>query len=162
MKGLDSVDRRILEALWEDPRQSHQSIADRIGVTEGTVRGRLKRLVDDCAIRVTARQTAGLDAQVLAYLWISCDRTRLREIAHALASDPAVRYVASLFGRADLMAIVAKDDHAALVDYVDTTVKPLEGVSDVRVEPILKMLISDMRWGILRGAETDESRARVD
>jgi Lrp/AsnC family transcriptional regulator for asnA, asnC and gidA len=152
MKPLDRVDRLIVEALWEDARQSHQAIADRVGVTEGTVRGRLKRLVDEGAVHVTARNTTGLDSQVLAYLWISCDRTRLREIALALSADPAVAYVASLLGRADLIAIVANEDHAALVDYVDQKVKPLDGVSDVRVEPILKTLVSDMRWGILRGA----------
>lgn len=152
LKPLDDVDRRILEVLWDDARQSHQAIADRVGVTEGTVRGRLKRLFDEGAVRVTARSVAGLDSQVLAYLWISCDRTRLREVAMALAADPTVRYVASLLGRADLMAIVARESQADLVDYVDEKVKPLEGVTDVRVEPVLKMLIGDMRWGILRGA----------
>lgn len=157
MKALDAVDRRILEVLWEDARQSHQAIADRVGVTEGTVRGRLKRLIDEGALRVTTRDMSEVDSQVLAYLWIACDRTRLRETALALSADPTVRYVASLFGRADLMAIVAKEDHAALVAYVDETVKPLEGVSDVRVEPILKTLISQMRWGILRGADRSDN-----
>ena len=162
MKALDAVDRRILEVLWEDARQSHQAIADRVGVTEGTVRGRLKRLLDEGALRVTTRDTSALDSQVLAYLWIACDRTRLRETALALSADPTVRYVASLFGRADLMAIVAKEDHAALVAYVDETVKPLAGVSDVRVEPILKTLISQMRWGILGGPERTNADASAE
>jgi len=155
IKGLDNVDRRILEALWEDARQSHQAIADHVGVTEGTVRGRLKRLFEEGAVRVTTRDLTGLDSQVLAYLWMTCDRKGLREIAHSLAQDENVVYVASLFGRADVMAIVVKQSHAEVVEYVDEWVKAREGVSDVRVEPILKTLISDMRWGILHGASDD-------
>jgi Lrp/AsnC family transcriptional regulator for asnA, asnC and gidA len=151
---LDETDRLLIEALCTDARQSHQSLASALGVSEGTVRSRLKRLEADGIIRVTAmRNIEGLSEYAFAYLWITCDRTRLRDIAGALASEPLVGFVASILGRADLLSIVYQRQSADLVHFVDDVVKQLPGVVDVRAEPILGLVKMDARWGLVKPRE---------
>ena len=42
---LDDLDRQLIEVLARDARVSNRKIAGDLGVTEGTVRGRIKRSV---------------------------------------------------------------------------------------------------------------------
>ena len=41
---IDDLDRRIIDVLTVDARVSNRQIAARLGVTEGTIRGRIRRL----------------------------------------------------------------------------------------------------------------------
>jgi Lrp/AsnC family transcriptional regulator for asnA, asnC and gidA len=152
--SLDATDRLLIEALRRDARQSHQSIASALGVSEGTVRSRLKRLEADGIVRVTTIQNIdGLGELAFAYLWITCDRTRLRDIGATLAAEPLVGFVASILGRADLLSIVHERNPADLVRFVDGVVKEIPGVIDVRTEPILQFVKNDARWGLVRSRE---------
>lgn len=151
-RPLDDTDRRIIHALRADARRSHQSIADDLGVSEGTIRSRMRRLVDDGVIKFsTVRNIADAQALSVAYLWIQCDRSRLTATARKLASMGDVGYVASLLGRADLLAIVAKEDAGELRRYVDGILRSLPGVTDVRIEPIVEMVKLDVAWGLVDG-----------
>ena len=51
---LDELDRKIIAVLAEDGRISNRKLAVQLGVTEGTIRGRIKRLEDENCIRLTA------------------------------------------------------------------------------------------------------------
>ncbi|MDE2436305.1 MAG: AsnC family transcriptional regulator, partial [Sphingomonadales bacterium] len=51
---LDHLDRQLIETLSSDARVSNRKIASELGVTEGTVRGRIKRLQQDGLIAFTA------------------------------------------------------------------------------------------------------------
>ena len=51
---LDDLDRQLIEILGRDARVSNRKIAGDLGVTEGTVRGRIKRLQQERLIAFTA------------------------------------------------------------------------------------------------------------
>ncbi len=51
---MDTLDREIIQLLQENGRLNNAEIARAIGVSEGTVRRRLKRLRDDSVIKVVA------------------------------------------------------------------------------------------------------------
>ena len=149
-RPLDETDKQLIAALHQDARQSHQAIATALGVSEGTVRARLKRLEADGVVRVTTiHNIHALDESAFAYLWITCDRTRLRDVGRAVAAEPLVGFVASILGRADLLAIAYQPSPAELVRFVDEVVKPLPGVIDVRTEAIVEFVKNDARWGLV-------------
>src|SRR5690606_38986701 len=50
MSGFDELDLQILEILREDSRISNREVARRIGVPEGRVRSRIRKMLDDRAI----------------------------------------------------------------------------------------------------------------
>ena len=64
MKGLDPLDRRILNELQRDCMQSAAALAERCGTTESTALRRRKRLVESGAI---SRQVAVLDSAVAGW-----------------------------------------------------------------------------------------------
>ena len=149
-RPLDETDSLLIEELWRDARQSHQSIAAALGVSEGTIRSRLRRLEADGIVRVTTiRNIQEISEYAFAYLWINCDRTRLPEIARTLSEEELVGFVASILGRADLLVIVHETSLGALLRFVDDVVKELPGVIDVRTEPMLGQLKIDTRWGLV-------------
>ena len=49
---IDDVDRRILEHLAQDGRRSNREIAHELGLGEGTVRGRIKRMQENNIIKI--------------------------------------------------------------------------------------------------------------
>ena len=53
---LDALDHRIVEKLARDARISNRAIAAELGVTEGTIRTRIKRLQNEGLIQFTVVQ----------------------------------------------------------------------------------------------------------
>ena len=53
-RALDAVDRDIVASLWKDARRSNGSIAAELGVSEATVRARIKRMREERAIQIKA------------------------------------------------------------------------------------------------------------
>ena len=51
---MDELDRQIITILEKDGRAANATIAREVGVSEGTVRRRLKRLIGDEIIKVMA------------------------------------------------------------------------------------------------------------
>ena len=50
-RNLDEADQAIVERLSRDARVSNREIAEQLGVTEGTVRARAKRMEEEKLIR---------------------------------------------------------------------------------------------------------------
>ena len=51
---MDELDRKIIALLQMDGRASNAKIAREVGVSEGTVRPRLRRLIQDDVVNVVA------------------------------------------------------------------------------------------------------------
>ena len=51
---IDEIDLKLILALQVNGRETFVDLGEKIGVSEGTVRKRYKRLVDDGIIAVTA------------------------------------------------------------------------------------------------------------
>src|SRR4030095_2352289 len=56
--SLDDADRKMLEILSKDSRTSNVAIAKSLGLTEGAVRWRMKRLIDSGVIRAFTVEVA--------------------------------------------------------------------------------------------------------
>lgn len=63
---MDDADRRILRILKQDARTKYVKIAELIGLTEGAVRRRIRKLVEEGAIkRFTVETTEEFEGVVL-------------------------------------------------------------------------------------------------
>ena len=75
-RELDSTDAAIVARLSQDARLSNREIAEELGVTEGTVRARVKRMEEEKQIRITA--VTNIDRfrdAALAYIWVEVERS---------------------------------------------------------------------------------------
>ena len=96
---LDQLDRQLIDILAQDARVSNRKIAADLGVTEGTVRGRIKRLQQDGLIAFTAITSLRLEDSVkLAIIGVQAEYGRLRPIAEQIATLPNVDAVMIAMG----------------------------------------------------------------
>ena len=65
---VDSLDRSILNVLRDAGRSSFVEIADRVGVTERTIRTRMKRLEEEGVIRGYTIRESGIGLTALIRL----------------------------------------------------------------------------------------------
>ena len=129
-RKLDDLDLGILEWLSEDARTSNRKIATGLGVTEGTVRARIKRMEDDGQIRITAINNINqLANPTLAYIWVEVDkRSQTPEVAQRLSAIAEIDFVVVMLGRADILAITMVQNNAQLANFLHTTISGIEGI----------------------------------
>ena len=129
-RKLDEVDKAIVAHLSRDARVSNGRIAGDLGVTEGTVRARIKRMEEEKLIRLTA--VTNIDRfgdSLLAYIWIEVERSdRTRGVARALAEIKELGFVGVMLGRSDILAITMVRNTEHLAEFVHTRISAIDGV----------------------------------
>ena len=145
---LDDVDRRILEFLSRDARISNREIAQALGIVEGTVRGRIKRLQQENTIRIMpVTSTLDESSPSLAYLGIHAELASARKAAEMVSELPFVRFVATMLGRYDILAMTAVSSGTELLEQVNQHIISIPGIRHVDTALAVKMLKYDYRWG---------------
>lgn len=135
MVETDEIDEAIIRLLQSDGRMSNREVARQLDVSEGTVRQRLKRLVEAGAIRLgTVTDPAKLGIGAVAYVRLRVEPRRLRAVVAALAAMDEVFFVASVLGEFDVIAVTGARDRAELSQIVNERISLLAGVvtADVR------------------------------
>ncbi len=151
---LDDLDRRIVELLALDARTSNRRIAAELGVTEGTVRARIKRMQSQDQIRITAISNINkLRHASLVYIWIDIDRSdQVRRVARELAQVSELGFVGIMAGRADILAITMVQDNAQLADLLATKVSTVTGVRECRSSLGVRFVKHDYRISRIVGS----------
>ena len=114
----DSLDRPIMNVLRESSRSSFVEIASRVGVTERTVRTRVRRLEEDGIIRGYTIREAGIGLTALIRLKVG-PGTEIGTLAGEFSTWKGVECVYEISGDADLIAIVHVDDTVGLREMLD-------------------------------------------
>ena len=115
---VDSLDRSILSVLRDSGRASFVEIAERAGVTERTIRTRMKRLEEDGVIRGYTIRETGIGLTALIRMKVG-PGTEIGSLAGEFASWDGVESVYEISGDADLIAVVHVDDTVGLREMLD-------------------------------------------
>ena len=118
MVAVDSLDRSILAVLRDSGRAPFVDIASKVGVTERTVRTRMKRLEEDGVIRGYTIREAGIGLTALVRIKVG-PGTEIGSLAGEFTGWDGVECVYEISGDADLIGIVHVDDTVALCDLLD-------------------------------------------
>jgi Lrp/AsnC family transcriptional regulator for asnA, asnC and gidA len=129
-RKLDDIDKAIVEWLSRDARISNRQIATELGVTEGTVRARIKRMEEEKLIRITA--VTNIDRfrdAALAYIWIEVERSSDTDaVAQALSEIHELGFVGVMLGRSDILAITMVRNTEHLAEFVHNRISGIAGV----------------------------------
>ncbi|MDP6662046.1 MAG: Lrp/AsnC family transcriptional regulator [Candidatus Thalassarchaeaceae archaeon] len=118
MMSVDRLDRAILSVLRESARAAYVDIAKNVGVTERTVRTRMRRMEEDGVIRGYTVREAGIGLTALIRLKVG-PGTEIGTLAGEFAGWSGVECVFEISGDADLVAVIHVDDTVALRDMLD-------------------------------------------
>ncbi len=126
---MDRLDYKILSVLQRDGRRSFTEIGKAVGVSEGTIRKRVMRLVDDGVIRIIGLvdpHLVGFDAP--AMIQVSVSPPHLEEAAQAIAQFPEVSYLLMVSGEFDLIVEVRCRNREHLASFIRDQLQKVPGV----------------------------------
>lgn len=135
---LDSLDQQLITTLSRDARVSNRKIAADLGVTEGTVRGRVKRLQQDGLIAFTAITSFEMRKRNLAFINIQAEANRVRDVARVIAGMPMVTGVLITMGEFNITAMCLVEELDTLIDIASDGILAIEGVHRVETAIAVK------------------------
>ncbi len=127
-KGMDDLDRRILDVLRRDSRTPYTEIAAQVGTSEGTVRNRVEHLAEDGTIErftVTTR-TGNIKAMIEVGVAVDVDTSA---VSKRMAEWPEVDFVWQVSGEQDVVLVVDAADTEAVNALITKTRELDEAVS---------------------------------
>ncbi|MCY1672838.1 Lrp/AsnC family transcriptional regulator [Novosphingobium sp. SL115] len=138
---LDTLDTQLVDMLGRDARVSNRRIAAELGVTEGTVRGRIKRLQQDGLIAFTAITGFQIEQRArLAFINIQAEVDRVREVAQVISDIPSVNAVLITMGHFNITAMCLIDELDALVELASDKILAVDGVHHVETSIAVKTI----------------------
>ena len=139
--ALDALDKQLIDLLSRDARVSNRKIAAELGVTEGTVRGRIKRLQQDGLIAFTAITGLGMSKKShLAFINVQADVDRVRDVARAISGLPLINAVLITMGQFNITAMCLIDDLDMLVELASDQILAVSGVHHVETSIAVKTI----------------------
>jgi len=144
-RKVDELDRRIIEALQANGRESFRRIASSLGVSEATVRARYARLTSEGILQVVAVTNPlglGFDQALIGVKTSGAPDT----VADEIARWPEADYVIVTAGQFDLVVEVVTADRRELLDLTNR-MRALEGVVTTETFFYLEMWKQLYDWG---------------
>ncbi len=143
---LDELDRKIIDLLTVDARVSNRQIAAQLGVTEGTIRGRIKRLEEGGCIRLTAvTNIEYVGSPKVVLIGIQAQHSELKPLCQKIAAMPEIGSVILMLGRYDILAIGLFTALEDVIAVANNRILALPGVRHVETAIAVKTLKYDFR-----------------
>jgi len=136
---MDEIDEQIALALDENGRIANSEVARRIGVSEGTVRQRLRKLAEAGVLKVQAMVNADHAPKLyMAVIGLSLENRQLEKCAEQLKGFAEVQRTLIVTGRYDILVSLLLDSHESLVDFVTHKLSQVPGIHNSETFVCLK------------------------
>lgn len=148
MTNLDATDRDIISQLQYDGRKSFTDIAAELGISEGSVRRRVKRLTESGLLQIVGvvePHSLGWNASGL--IGVNVQAGQIDAAAKEIARFPEVTYLFMASGGYDLFVEVYCRSQDHFVSFLNDKLQTVPGVIRTDTYMILKMYKLSYRWG---------------
>ena len=148
MKSLDETDREIISYLQYDGRMPFTEIANKLGISEGAVRRRVKILTEEGVLQIVGIvEPQFLDWNAAGMIGVNVQAGTIEDAAAEIALFPEVSYLFMASGGFDLFIEVYCRDREHFVNFLNEKLQRVPGVSRTETFMILKMYKLSYRWG---------------
>ena len=145
---MDELDRRIIKLLQVDGRASNAKIAREVGVSEGTVRRRLRNLIKGDVIKVIAvPNLEQMGYGTAALIGIQTDPGKVDDVADAIAALEEANYVSISTGSYDIFTWVGLESPERLGLFLRNQVGTIPGIT--RTETFVNLSIKKRTYGLV-------------
>lgn len=146
---LDDFDRSIIRLLQQDGRMPFLTIANQLGLAEGTVRRRVAKLLDEGLLQIVGiANPFKVGLQTVAVVGLKVDRAKIDPIAKALSALSEVRYVALSTGNYDFVIEVVVASNDELLTFLVDKLSEIPGINNTGTSIVLKVAKEDLAWEI--------------
>lgn len=145
---LDDLDHALIAALIEDGRQSNRAIGRELGVSEGAIRLRFRRLTESGLMRVLAV----VDPVALgtigsaAFCSVNVDGPIVDEVATKIAALPECWLLSRTIGRSDLSMTLMCSTRQHLADTLMRKIRTISGVKETSTSEVIEVVHHLYHW----------------
>ncbi|WP_063734827.1 Lrp/AsnC family transcriptional regulator [Streptomyces sp. RTd22] len=159
--ALQPDDVRLIRALQVAPRASFASIAAALGLTEGAVSRRYRRLRAEGVIRVTGVVDPGALGESKWLVRLRCRPGSVMAIADALAKRDDVSWVALTAAGSEITCAVRSRTREQREDLLGQRLPRTAAVLDINASAMLRQFVGGRGhyWAALRGALTPQQES---
>ena len=144
----DELDRRLIDELARDARQTSSRLSDKLGVSDTTIRHRINRLQKQKIINNTTvvanAVKLGYSVNVLIVMQIDLDSIDV--VGRELSNHPNVLYVAECTGYYDMFVEVWLESTQHLTRFIKEFIARLPGIRNSDTFVILDVHKNDVGW----------------
>lgn len=130
---LDDTNKAIIKELGNG-RKAFSTIAEKIGITENTVRSRVNKLVDDGVLQISGLVNPQYIPEMqVVVMGIKLSTLDLEEKAREMLKLKGVISVMVVTGRYDLIVqiVTSSGDDQSLLNFFKNELSRIKGISDV-------------------------------
>jgi Lrp/AsnC family transcriptional regulator for asnA, asnC and gidA len=127
---MDKLNKNIIEILKSDGRIPNAEIARNLGVSEGTVRRRIKIMIEEKILNVYAApdpKKTGYNEEAL--IGIQVDPNKLDQVGDSIAEHEYTTWVSRTTGGFDIFTWVTLPDSKELTNFLTYFLGNLDGVN---------------------------------
>ena len=152
---MDKLDLQIAERLQKDATATNSKIAKDVGVSEETVRRRLKTLKSESMIEIVAVPNAGkLGFESRVLVGVQVDNAKVDGVADRIKEMPQVTRLIITTGAYDMFAWASLKSMDDLSDFLRLDIGKIEGVR--RTETFMVLSVEKEQFGVNMKAILDE------
>jgi Lrp/AsnC family transcriptional regulator for asnA, asnC and gidA len=151
---MDQIDLEIISFLQTDGRMPFTDIAKELDISEGTVRNRVARLMQERVLQIVGMvdpYRLGYDAP--AMISISVQPPLLNQVAKTISKFPEVSYLIMVSGDYDLLVEVLCKDRDHLANFLNEKLLKVTGITNTQTSMVLHTY--KMSYGALPDIDND-------
>jgi len=133
---IDHLDEKIIEILKKDSRRPFVDIANQLKVSEGTIRSRVRKLIDDGNIQSFTIKTSSKNVKAIIEIKINVN-INTSDVSTSIAKFDGVSEVYEVTGEEDVVAIIDVTSSPQLNEIIEK-IRHFENVQSTRTRLILK------------------------
>ena len=140
MVQLNQLDWDIIGELQVNGREPNSTIAKKLNVTEGTIRQRVKKLLEAGVLRVSGQLNPEfLEGHQMILMGVNIkESSRLEKTFDALSNLEEVHSVAITSGRYDLFIQVIVSNNLGVVNFLTKSMSKIDGILQTETFVLLK------------------------
>jgi len=142
---LDELGQKIIGELQEDARQSFREIGRKLKVSEGTIRNRVKGLVNSTTLKISAIPNP--EKLGLNFMCVMCVQVKVgaaERVEQLLIKNPNVYYLCGCTGNFDIIGIFIFHTPSEFDEFVKDVIANIPEIN--RTSTFVVMHISRSPW----------------
>lgn len=147
-KKLDKVDCQMIHLLQKDGRMPNNAIAQELGISEFTVRRRLKRLLDSGVSRIVAvANPIDLGFEIAGNLKIKIDLKKADQVLEKLKKIDSLIWVALTTGGTDIDVEFVIRSLKEFHELIFKKICKIDGVISTETSLMVDLVKDEYAWG---------------
>jgi len=147
-KKLDKVDCQMIRLLQKDGRMPNKSMAQELGISEFTVRRRLKRLLDGGVIKIVAvANPIDLGFEIAGNLKIKIDLKKADPVLEKLKKIDSLIWVALTTGGTDIDVDFVARSLKEFHELIYKKISKIDGVISMETSLMVELVKDEYAWG---------------